>query len=174
MPVFEIGGDNGFQIIDVVEKRMIEFTHIRRDIAWHGDVDEEHISVFTFPHDIRERLSLDEIIRGVGRANDNIGINEEIEIAIIGEGCSIKLFCDFDCPFIRTICNNHVRDTICNEVLCCELTHLSCANNRNSLSFECIENLFGEFNSGVTDGDSTSSDCRLGSDAFTNAEGFGE
>ena len=59
-------------------------------------------------------------------------------------------------------------------MLCCEFAHLTRPDNRDGLTFKRIENLFGEFNGGVTDRNSTGSDCCLGTDTFANAESFGE
>ena len=174
LSVFEVRGDNGFQIIYIVEERRVEFAHIRIDVAWDSDIDEEHISVLPFPHNVDERLALDEIVGSIGGANDNIGINKEIEITIVGKRGSLKLLCNFYCPLVCPIGNNHVGDPVCNEMLCCELTHLACPDNRDGFAFECVENLFGEFDGSVTDGNRTGGDCRFGSDAFANAEGFRE
>ena len=59
-------------------------------------------------------------------------------------------------------------------MLCGQFTHFTCSENRNGLAFKCIENLFSEFNGGVTNRNGTSSDSRLGADPFTDTESLGK
>ena len=112
LSVLEIGGDNGFEVVNIVKEGVINLTHIGVYITWYSDVNEKHIPVLAFPHDTRERLSFDKIIGGIGRTNNDVGIHKEIEVAIISDRCPLKLLRDVDSAFIRTICNNHVRDTV--------------------------------------------------------------
>ena len=174
LPLFEVGSDNSLEVIDVIEECTVNVTDISIDVARHRDVNKEHVAVFPFPHDVGEGPRCDEILWCIGGTNDDVGINEEAEVAFVSDGGAAEFFGDFDGAFVGAIRDDDVGNAVGDEMLRREFAHFAGTDNRDGFAFQSVKNFLGEFNGGVADRDSTGSDGSLSADTFADAEGLGK
>ena len=57
LAVFHIFTHDALQVVHVVEINVIELLHVRVDVPWHGNVDNEQRAIHPFPQHRREYLS---------------------------------------------------------------------------------------------------------------------
>ena len=63
-------------------------------------------------HNVSEGVALDEIIRCVRGADDDVGINEKVEFLIYCERRSVKFLGNSEGASVGAVCDDDVRDPV--------------------------------------------------------------
>jgi hypothetical protein len=65
--------DDLLHVVDVVEADAGDLTAGGLDVAWHGDVDQQQRAAAADRHHLRDVVALDDVVRRVGRRDDDVG-----------------------------------------------------------------------------------------------------
>ena len=149
------------KVVDIIEKRIVNFVYHRIDVARHSDIDEEHRVVLSPVNDLFcQRLSDDEVWRPC-RADHDIGTVHVVGEVFKRDRSALEYLRQFDGALERTIRNQHGRNARPLQVLRRKLAHFAGADDHDALSGKIAENLSGQLDGGVADGN-----CRLRNSRF--------
>jgi len=73
LAVGDVRTDRLLQIVDVINENAIELVHLRVDVAWNRDIDEEHGLILAPRHELFAVFAPEDEVGRSGRSDHNVG-----------------------------------------------------------------------------------------------------
>ena len=138
-PVGHMRGDHLLQVIDVVDKDAVQLVHLRIDVAWHRDIDEEHRTVAALAQEALAVFFAEDGVRRAGRADHNVGARNRLVELVKRNGFAVKFLRQRRSAIISAIGNVDVLGAVSQQVTRGKLAHLPRANQVNRLALQVAE-----------------------------------
>src|SRR5271169_5013391 len=161
-PVGDMRGHHLLQVVDVVHEDTVELVHLRIDIAWHRNVDEEHRAVAAAAQELLAVLLVKDGVRRASRGDDDVGAIDCIVKLVESNRFAVKLLGQYGGAIVGAVADEDFVCAMSQQVARGEFAHLACSDEVNALAFEIAEDLFGQFY-----GDRGNGNCRSSNRGFS-------
>src|SRR5208283_627278 len=104
------------QIVDVINENAVEFVDLRVDVAWNGDIDEEHGLVLAARHQLFTVFAPEDEVRGAGRGNYDVGALAGVIKAAELDCLPIKFLRQPDGTVIGAVGDKKRRGPVCQQM----------------------------------------------------------
>ena len=156
--VGEVGGGDLLEIVDVVDEAAFDLVHARVDVAWDGDVDEEHGTVAASVEEVLAVRAAEDLLRRSRAGDDDVGAWGLFVDRFEGYGFGVnggagEVGCDFFCARLSSVDDENGGCALIDEMTGGQFGHLSCAYEENSFSLQRTEDLSCEIDRYGGDGD---------------------
>lgn len=170
-PRLQILRDEALQIVDRVEIDVLEITDLGLDVAWHGDVDHEHGFASASLECHSHVRGLDDGLGACRRGDDDVRFRQMAGKRIERDGRCVELRGEQLRAVEAAIGDDHPLDALRLQVPGSQRDRLAGTDQEGRMLLETREDLSGEADGRVRDGDRVGADPGLCSDPFGDREG---
>src|ERR1700688_1682026 len=133
--------DRLLQIIYVINKKPVDFVHLRIDVAGDGNIDEEHGLVLARRHQLFAMYAAENKVRRARRSNHNVSAVAGIVKAAELNRLSVKLVCQPNGAIIGAVSHKKRSGAVGHQMPGRQLAHLPCPYQIDALTIQATENL---------------------------------
>ncbi len=170
--LFEIVCDHLLEVVNVVEEDAGNLAHGGIDVARHGNVDEENGAALALAVHALGVLASEDDVRAAGGGEHNVGLGQMLPAVFEANGDAVQQSSQLDGFLVGTVDHPEGIGAVGDQVARGKLAHFSGAEHKNVTLFERAEDLFGELDGGIGNGNGGGSDGSFIADALGHAERF--
>ena len=169
-----VGGGDLVEIVDIIQKCVVNIVDPGIDITGHGDIDKEDRPVMP-PANGPLHLALAQYVMGrAGGADDDIRHGQIIVEFLEGDGAAVKLFRHLLGARQSAVGDDKAGDAMRSEMRGGELTHLAGADQQRRPAFQLLEDLASHINGHRRDRHRVLADAGLGTHPLAHLQGVAE
>ena len=132
------------QIVNIVDEDAVQLVHLRIDVAWDSDIDEEHGAIAATAQEALAVFLAEDRMGRAGRRDDDIGLGNSFVELIEWNCVAIEFSRQRDGAIVRAIGNVNFLSTMRQQMAGCQFRHLARANQVDALALKVPEDLLGE------------------------------